>query len=639
MNKFITVFTFFIISIQICAQNSTTVNDLISYQTINSIGFEWNITGDENHNAACVVRYRTQGSSSWENALDLYRVDFNGFNMLAGSILFLEASTTYEVELSLNDSDDGNSIQNQLITTRSVPRMPEGGNTYYVSPGLGGGTGSSGDPFLGIDAAQSVAQAGDIFLLSSGNYGGRIRFTESGNIHNYIVWKAAEGAVPILEGTRMAGDFIWIEGLTIQGVDYGLLTESGQENDGIVVKGNKFNDFLYGIQINHGGKNWYITDNIFVGRINDISSGEMSGEGIELQHTSGHVVSYNSISNTADGISYPHVNCDIFGNEIFNVSDDGIELDYGYANNRVWENRITNSNNNGISFQPMNSAPMYVIRNQVIVLDENVLKLRDATDRVLLAHNTLVCWSGPVSNSTRLLTSFQSNNNLWISAIDRYVWEDGSSSTSPDWRTNLDYDGFDWGTNIYAFKWRNVRYHTLEDFQIASGLETNAIQVDKNVIFENFDMPEPPGLSTIKYLQLTEGCNAIDAGVVLNNINKNFTGSAPDLGAFEYGAELPVYGPRGDIQLSENDNNILFKCNPNPFDKKSEVTYEIPYAGHVEIIVYDINGKHLRTLVNETLNSGQHQVDFYSTNLVSGVYFCKLKFGNSIYTQKIVIQK
>ncbi len=117
-----------------------------------------------------------------------------------------------------------------------------------------------------------------------------------------------------------------------------------------------------------------ITDNVIQGDIINFTSGVFGGEGIELEHSNGHVVAYNRISNTADGVSYPGKNCDIFRNEIFNVSDDGIEFDYGYANNRAWENRITTANNNGISFQPMYSAPEYVIRNQVIVIRRRCFK-------------------------------------------------------------------------------------------------------------------------------------------------------------------------------------------------------------------------------------------------------------------------
>jgi hypothetical protein len=43
---------------------------------------------------------------------------------------------------------------------------------------------------------------------------------------------------------------------------------------------------------------------------------------------------------------------------------------------------------------------------------------------------------------------------------------------------------------------------------------------------------------------LREGSAAVDAGVRLTGINDDFTGQAPDLGAFEVGKAVPHYGPR-----------------------------------------------------------------------------------------------
>jgi hypothetical protein len=45
-------------------------------------------------------------------------------------------------------------------------------------------------------------------------------------------------------------------------------------------------------------------------------------------------------------------------------------------------------------------------------------------------------------------------------------------------------------------------------------------------------------------LRLQRGAGAIDAGLVLPNINDGFEGRAPDLGAYEYGQSPPHYGPR-----------------------------------------------------------------------------------------------
>ncbi|NKQ36360.1 MAG: hypothetical protein HF973_12175 [Chloroflexi bacterium] len=585
--------------------NHTTPGALQHYVTTRSIGFEWPVTGDDNHNTVVTVQYREQGAAVWKQALPLFRVDFNGANTLAGSILFLEPGTTYEVQLALSDPDGGSDNRLLTIATRAEPEMPVNGRIRHVIPGTGGGTGTEANPFRGLDAAQAAAQPGDIFLLHTGYYpagaSGEITFNVDGSPGNTIVWKAAGDGEVTLDSVRIAADYIWLEGLKHIASGYSLRTYNDPQ--GVVIKRNTFVNCHYCIYLNHGGTNWTITDNTITGDV-DPASGTFSGEGIELNHTSGHVVAYNRISRVADGISYPTSNVDIYGNDIFDVSDDGIEGDYGYANVRIWGNRISNPLHNGISFQPMNGAPWYVIRNQVAAPLEDALKLRDNVDRVLLAHNTLVAWSGPQSSETYRLLSMQSNNNLWISVQDRYAWENGSGGVA-DWRTNLDYDGFDWGNYQYAFKWGS-RYPDLAGFTAATGLEPNGIRVDKNNCFTTFNIPNPPPAAMpFQFMTLRPGCNAIDAGVVLPNVNEDYQGSAPDLGAYEAGADLPHYGPRSTQDLiltgAPADQTIYLSWQLNA-TLPTTATWQISYTGPAGNPPSPITGLAFTTR-NQTLTS------------------------------------
>ncbi len=84
-------------------------------------------------------------------------------------------------------------------------------------------------------------------------------------------------------------------------------------------------------------------------------SDSFDGEGLELNSTSGHTVAHNSITNVADGISYLLRNVDMFGNDIFDTSDDG-KGDFGYGNVRMWGNRIHNAVHNGIIGGPSSTA-------------------------------------------------------------------------------------------------------------------------------------------------------------------------------------------------------------------------------------------------------------------------------------------
>lgn len=635
--KHIICILFLTFIIVVYGQHATTIGELSFYANIHTIGIEWNLEGDVNHNAKCAVKYKLASTDTWNNAQDLYRVDFNDYNMLAGSILYLEEDSYYEIELILSDPDGGDRTETFAIQTKPYPSLPISGNTYYVTPGDGGGSGTLEDPFKGLTMAQNQANPGDIFLLLSGEYSsdtdnGKIQFTKSGNIGNHIVYKAASGAEVILRGARISCHYIWLEGITIKDQEYGVLVGSNTPKGIVFQKCNFFNNH-YAIYINHGGDEWYILDNLIEGDIPDFSSGVFGGEGVELYHSDNCVVAYNTILNTADGISYPGKNCDFYRNEIYNVSDDGIEFDYGHVNNRAWENRITNANNNGISFQPMSGSPMYVVKNQVFVKNEAALKLRDAVDRVLVANNTFVCLSGLIASGSGYMVSVESKNNLWISVNDRYIWEDGSASTEVNWKTDWDYDGFDWGENVYAFKWQGSRLPDLEAFQDLAGQEGNGFRLRKEDIFSEFTFPEGAEPAPLQYLALLQNCAAVDKGLYLPNINDGFMGASPDLGALELGADLPVYGPReyaSSIAFNPLDKNLILNIRnyPNPFNPATTIFFTLTEASTIQLAVYNINGQKIYSSSEKRFQKGENRIRFSPKELASGIYFYSLAGNN-----------
>jgi hypothetical protein len=516
----------------------TTPGTLRSYSTIRSLGVEWSITGDADHDAKVTVQYRKSGSSSFKPALDLVRVDYGGFNMLAGSVLFLDPGSVYEVKLDLSDPDGGAASQTVSIATRPIPAKPAGGRILHVVPGSGSGDGSEQNPFRGIAAAQSQAVPGDTFLVHAGNYGSGVELTKAGTAQSYIVWQGAGDGEATFPGLEISASHVWVEGLTVRDQEYGLTVSSSPQN--VVVSRCQFYDNHKAIYLGGDAAYWYIVDNVIVGDIppEEILDGSFGGEGIELNHTSGHTVAYNSITLAADGISYAHENVDIHNNDIFNTSDDGIEPDYGYANIRMWENRVHFPTNNGLSFQPMNSAPWYLIRNQVIIAtDEGPLKLK-TTDRFVLMHNTLVnVEPGEFQNNEEHMVNAISRNNLFVAAAGADMWQIDDPA---DWQTDLDYDGFDWGTYTGSpFEYLGDGYASVAAFAAASGQEVHGRRVFKDQCFETLNFTGPPPLLTLK-----AGCGAVDTGEIIPNINDGWVGSAPDLGAYERGATALHFGPR-----------------------------------------------------------------------------------------------
>ena len=68
----------------------------------------------------------------------------------------------------------------------------------------------------------------------------------------------------------------------------------------------------------------------------------------------------------------------------------------------------------------------------------------------------------------------------------------------------------------------------------------------------------------------------------------------------------------------------------------TKINFDIPKKVHTKVIVYDILGKEVGTLLSEKLNPGKHEADFSSLNLPQGTYFYKLIIDGFSETKKII---
>lgn len=83
----------------------------------------------------------------------------------------------------------------------------------------------------------------------------------------------------------------------------------------------------------------------------------------------------------------------------------------------------------------------------------------------------------------------------------------------------------------------------------------------------------------------------------------------------------------------------LFQNYPNPFNPSTTISFELSEPAGVNLSVFDVSGRLVRTLIDESRGRGEHTTVFNSDGLASGVYFYRLLVGNETASKKMTVIK
>ena len=78
---------------------------------------------------------------------------------------------------------------------------------------------------------------------------------------------------------------------------------------------------------------------------------------------------------------------------------------------------------------------------------------------------------------------------------------------------------------------------------------------------------------------------------------------------------------------------------PNPFNPSTIISYSLPMASNVKLMVYNAIGQPVRVLENGFKNAGSYNVSFNASELSSGIYFCKIEAGQFSQIRKMMLVK
>ena len=118
---------------------------------------------------------------------------------------------------------------------------------------------------------------------------------------------------------------------------------------------------------------------------------------------------------------------------------------------------------------------------------------------------------------------------------------------------------------------------------------------------------------------------------------------AADGDGFDYG-DWYCWGEAfpGEIITAPPDMPVSFslsKAYPNPFNPVATIGYTLADRSQVELVVYDVTGREVATLVNTVMNAGTYNAVFQADGLASGVYFYRLTAGDFTAVNKMILMK
>ncbi len=402
----------------------------------------------------------------------------------------------------------------------------------------------------------------------------------------------------------MGAQYHYFEGVTFRNT--GTAIEAGMKGiagaKGISIKHSRFENVGVAVHSDWSGSSgFYIADNDMIGREDlnyvftwfaikpwidrpdfDERSKMKSFYAVSI-YGQGHVIAYNRVRGFHDGIdhatygmpdNYPDtprdrvpVAIDIYNNDVSVVHDNCFESDGAVRNIRVLRNRCFNAPLGAMSPQPILGGPAYFIRNVVYNAWWGPVKIHADPSGVYYLNNTYV---GEFKQLTPMSNVHLRNNLLLgqgttprVLSMDTYT--NYSSSDYNGFRPNPESkEAFAWNSppfekmrDFYPARRSNPGapialtqrvFPTLQSYSQTTGQDRHSRIVDYDIFVHApmADFSDPTHVVAVDSidLRLREGAPAIDAGVELPNVTDGFKGNAPDLGAYEFGAPLPHYGPR-----------------------------------------------------------------------------------------------
>jgi len=287
--------------------------------------------------------------------------------------------------------------------------------------------------------------------------------------------------------------------------------------------------------------------------------------------------------------------------------------------------RIYRTSNSGVNWVELNPGVNGVsnAHNSLFIVDNNFygFGLNNGAARIRLTTNNSVSWITQTLNISGNYTSAVAYHTNKLIGV-------GATSTSLPIISRTTDGGNSWNSvNIGSGVSGNCVFHWVAGTPVVYLLSSNGVirrSTDSGINWVT--TPVPNGVTNLYHFDFIQLANIVYGYAVSSN-----------------GDVIKLIDTL-DIITGLNNNNYpaeyeLYQNYPNPFNPNTTISFAIGVPSFVTLKVYDMLGREIATLVNETLNAGKYSYDFNASKLTSGVYFYKLMTEKYNETRKMIVIK
>lgn len=338
---------------------------------------------------------------------------------------------------------------------------------------------------------------------------------------------------------------------------------------------------------------------------------------------------------TNDGLNWYYLNYSVpTGNNIFSIADKD-------NHNTIFlgtRNGIVKSSNSGIGWVPVNSGIPAGSWVTDIAISYSGVVAAATTNGVVVSTNNGVSWqmpSGMQSGDTVKKVCFHiigGNEVLYAGSALGNIY-----SSSPSG-----------GYSIFSLLCQLQLAQIVHMIEIYENSQRTLLLAALPKHTDNSD--SGPGIyeSTNDgntWTQINDGITHAPNVSILAAVNHGNGNYSVYAGLFENtngGAE--IYKRDFIIGIQPVSNQIpakfaLSQNYPNPFNPTTNIEFSVPKASHIKLVIYDILGHEVETLVDGELKAGTYKTDWNASRYSSGVYFYKLVTNGFTETKKMILTK